>query len=272
MVGWSTNRNNPRSSPLVPLRFAELSMLAITLNVTPLSVLRATGTTFGTVPPIRYRSVMKRFPYWSNERLASQQAPFSGSSGPVPMTRCIGQVVPPSKLMASNNPAARGAIFVSITMLRGSVGLTATVSSDSLPGRWLTLTFIGVAAATAFTEPPVPAEPTPRRAIPKADTQASPTDPGRIASFPPENPSSPKYTAARYRLRTGRDLALRAAPCAADSRLRASRPAPRRPGRGVWLDERPSGQALLRQAYLYTDRPTVDPPVGAALRLEPRLY
>src|SRR5437870_13443965 len=125
---------------------------------------------------------MKRFPYWSNERLASQQALFSGSSGPVAMTRRIGQVDPPSKLTASNNPAVRGAIFVSITMLRGSVGLTATVSSDSLPGRWLTLTFIGVAAARAFTEPPVPAEPTPTRAIPRADTQTSPTVPGRIAS------------------------------------------------------------------------------------------
>src|SRR5712692_10762141 len=149
---------------------------------------------------------MKRFPYWSNERLASQQALFSGSSGPVAMTRRIGQVVPPSKLTASNNPAARGAIFVSITMLRGSVGLTATVSSDSLLGRWLALTFVGVAAATAFTEPPVPAEPTPSKAIPKADTQASPTDRGRIASFPPVNRSLSNYTAPRYSLGTGRDL------------------------------------------------------------------
>src|SRR2546428_8592385 len=94
----------------------------------------------------------------------------------------MGQVAYQSKLTASNNPAARGAIFVSITMLRGSVGFTATVSSDSLLGRWLTLTFIRVAAAAAFTEPPVPAEPTPSTAIPRADTQASPTDPGRIAS------------------------------------------------------------------------------------------
>src|SRR5438132_12847086 len=35
-------------------------------------------------------------------------------------------------------------MLVTITTLFGSVGLTATASSDSLPARWLTLTFAGV--------------------------------------------------------------------------------------------------------------------------------
>ena len=44
-------------------------------------------------------------------------------------------------------PAAGWSTFVTITMLCGLVGLTATVSSDSLPGRWLTSTFVGLGAS-----------------------------------------------------------------------------------------------------------------------------
>src|SRR6266436_10403927 len=83
---------------------------------------------------------MKRLPYLSNDRLGSQHASPRLSLFPISF---LVQVAPPSKLTPSNNPAAGWSTFVTITMLSGLVGLTATVSSDSLPNRWLTSMFVG---------------------------------------------------------------------------------------------------------------------------------
>src|SRR5216684_2533703 len=119
---------------------------------------------------------MKRLPYLSNDRLGSQQASNRLSLSPISF---VVQVLPPSMLTPSNSPAAGWSTFVTITMLFGLVGLTATVSSDSLPDRWLTSTFVGLGASrNRLLAPVVPAEVTTsvvtmRRAIRK----------GRICSF-----------------------------------------------------------------------------------------
>src|SRR2546429_336135 len=95
---------------------------------------------------------MKRFPYWSNERLGAQHESPSTSSAPSPTSRFV-QVVPPSKLTARNIPAVSPAsawpTFVRTTTLFGFVGLTAIASSDSFPARWLTSTLVGGAAFAA---------------------------------------------------------------------------------------------------------------------------
>src|SRR5579859_1459399 len=83
---------------------------------------------------------MKRLPYLSNDRLGSQHASPRLSLFPI---NFVVQVAPPSKLTPSNIPAAGWSTFVTITMFFGLVGLTATVSSDSLPSRWLTSMFVG---------------------------------------------------------------------------------------------------------------------------------
>src|SRR6266516_6171896 len=87
---------------------------------------------------------MKRLPYLSNDKLGSQHASPRLSLSPISF---LVQVAPPSKLTPSNSPAAGCSTFVTITMLFGLVGLTATVSSDSFPGRWLTSTFVGIGAS-----------------------------------------------------------------------------------------------------------------------------
>src|SRR6266536_1141704 len=84
---------------------------------------------------------MKRLPYLSNDKLGSQHASPRLSLSPISF---LVQVAPPSKLTPSNNPAAGWSTFVTITMLFGLVGLTATVSSDSLVSRWLTSMFAGI--------------------------------------------------------------------------------------------------------------------------------
>src|SRR5437588_12843177 len=97
---------------------------------------------------------MKRLPYLSNDRLGSQHASPRLSLSPI---NFLVQVAPPSKLTPSNNPAAGWSTFVPITMLFGLVGLTANVSSDSLPGRWLTSTFVG--RGSSCSRPLAPAAP-----------------------------------------------------------------------------------------------------------------
>src|SRR5437588_11731696 len=87
---------------------------------------------------------MKRLPYLSNDRLGSQHASPRLSLSPISF---LVQVAPPSKLTPSNNPAAGWSTFVMITMFFGLVGLIATVSSDSLPDRWLTSMFAGIEAS-----------------------------------------------------------------------------------------------------------------------------
>src|SRR5713101_422101 len=87
---------------------------------------------------------MKRLPYLSNDRLGSQHASPRLSLSPISF---LVQVLPPSKLTPSNSPAARWSTFVTITMFFGLVGLTATVSSDSLVDRWLTSMFASVGAS-----------------------------------------------------------------------------------------------------------------------------
>jgi hypothetical protein len=61
IVGWSTKRKRPRPSPdaLVGVPLGGATMFVTMLNVSPPSVLRATGTVFS----VWYRYVMKRFPY-----------------------------------------------------------------------------------------------------------------------------------------------------------------------------------------------------------------
>src|SRR2546430_13674063 len=99
---------------------------------------------------------MKRLPYLSNDRLGSQHASPRLSLSPISFWV---QVVPPSKLTPSNTPAAGWSTFVTITMFFGLVGLTATVSSDSLPSRWLTSTFVGPETSRKrVLAPAVPAE------------------------------------------------------------------------------------------------------------------
>src|SRR5437667_12433665 len=87
---------------------------------------------------------MKRLPYLSNDRLGSQHASPRLSLFPI---NFVVQCAPPSKLTPSNNPAAGCSTFVTITMLFGLVGLTATVSSDSLVSVWLTYMFAGIEAS-----------------------------------------------------------------------------------------------------------------------------
>src|SRR5438876_11978405 len=87
---------------------------------------------------------MKRLPYWSNDRLGSQHASPRLSLFPI---NFVVQFAPPSKLTPSSIPAAGCSTFVTITMLFGLVGLTATVSSHSLVDRWLTSTFGGTEAS-----------------------------------------------------------------------------------------------------------------------------
>src|SRR5215471_4933873 len=91
---------------------------------------------------------MNRFPYWSKDRLGSQQPSPSGSPAPRPISFVV-HVLPPSKLTPSNIPAASPAspwpTLVTVTMLSGLVGLTAIASSDSLKCRWLMSTLTGVA-------------------------------------------------------------------------------------------------------------------------------
>src|SRR6266851_1539771 len=88
---------------------------------------------------------MKRLPYWSKDRLGSQQASPSLSLLPISF---VDQVLPPSKLTPSNMPAVSPAslcpTLVTTTMFLGFVGLIAIASSDSLRCRWLTSTFAGV--------------------------------------------------------------------------------------------------------------------------------
>src|SRR5712692_4831843 len=85
---------------------------------------------------------MKRLPYLSNDRLGSQQASRSLSLFPI---SDLVHVLPPSKVTPANIPAAGNSTLVTITMFFGLVGVTAMASSDSLPGRWLTSMFVGVA-------------------------------------------------------------------------------------------------------------------------------
>src|SRR6266566_9391320 len=87
---------------------------------------------------------MKRLPYLSNDRLGSQHASPRLSLSPISF---LVQVLPPSKLTPSNSPAAGWSTFVTITMFFGLVGLTATVSSDSLVARRLTSMFAGIGAS-----------------------------------------------------------------------------------------------------------------------------
>src|SRR5260370_30458580 len=49
IVGWSTNRNRPRRSPLADRLFGVFAMFAMRLKLRPPSVLRAMGTTFPTL-------------------------------------------------------------------------------------------------------------------------------------------------------------------------------------------------------------------------------
>src|SRR5215831_1670055 len=92
---------------------------------------------------------MNRLPYWSKDRLGSQQPSPSGSPAPRAISFVV-HVLPPSKLTPSNIPAASPAspwpTLVTVTMFSGLVGLTAMVSSDSLKCRWLMSTLTGVAA------------------------------------------------------------------------------------------------------------------------------
>src|SRR5437660_1682252 len=111
-------------------------MFAIGMYVRPPSVLSAIGTVFS----VSKRYVRNRLPYSSNARLGSQHALPSAS--PSPMMRRA-HVAPPSKLTAANMPAPPRPVFVTTAMLLGFVGLTAIVSSDSLPWRWLTSTLGG---------------------------------------------------------------------------------------------------------------------------------
>src|SRR6266487_1780409 len=89
---------------------------------------------------------MNKLPWLSKDRLASQQASPSGSLPPRPISFVV-HVLPPSKLMPSNIPEASPAsacpTLVTITMLSGFAGLTATASSDSFRCRWLTSTLAG---------------------------------------------------------------------------------------------------------------------------------
>src|SRR5215469_1215177 len=93
---------------------------------------------------------MNRFPYWSNDRLGSQQASPSGSPAPRAISLVV-HVLPPSKLTPSNIPAASPAspwpTLVTVTMLSGLAGLTAIASSDSFRCRWLISMLAGVAVA-----------------------------------------------------------------------------------------------------------------------------
>src|SRR5436190_4136403 len=99
---------------------------------------------------------MKRLPYLSNDKLGSQHASPRLSLSPISF---LLQVAPPSKLTPSNIPAAGWSTFVTITMLFGLVGLTATVSSDSLPGRRLTSMFFGVGlSCNCLLAPAAPSE------------------------------------------------------------------------------------------------------------------
>src|SRR2546429_6848716 len=119
---------------------------------------------------------MKRLPYLSNDKLGSQHASPRLSLSPISF---LVQVAPPSKLTPSNNPAAGWSTFVTITMLFGLVGLTATVSSDSLPGRWLTSTFVGLGAShNRLLALAAPAE-----VITSVMTMRRATKIGRISSF-----------------------------------------------------------------------------------------
>src|SRR5262249_18785596 len=88
-----------------------------------------------------------RFPYWSKDRLGSQQASPSGSPAPRAIS-FVAHVFPPSKLTPSNiaaaSPASLRPTLVTVTMLSGFAGLTAIASSDSSRCRWLTSTLAGV--------------------------------------------------------------------------------------------------------------------------------
>src|SRR5215472_16433295 len=93
---------------------------------------------------------MNRFPYWSKDRLGSQQASPSGSPAPRAISLVV-HVLPPSKLTPSNipaaSPASRWPTLVTVTMLSGLVGLTAMASSDALKCRWLMSALAGAAAS-----------------------------------------------------------------------------------------------------------------------------
>src|SRR6266699_5575445 len=93
---------------------------------------------------------MNRLPYWSKDRLGSQQASPRLSLLPI---NFVDQVLPPSKLTPSNMPAVSPAslwpTLVTTTMFLGFVGLTAIASSDSFRCRWLTSTLVGVARTVA---------------------------------------------------------------------------------------------------------------------------
>src|SRR5229473_2648171 len=97
---------------------------------------------------------MNRFPYRSNDRLGSQQPSPSGSPAPTAIS-FVAHVLPPSKLTPSNIPAVSPAspwpTLVTVTMLRGLVGLTAIVSSDSFRCRWLISTLAGVTGPAPAT-------------------------------------------------------------------------------------------------------------------------
>src|SRR6266849_5210439 len=94
---------------------------------------------------------MNRLPYWSKDRLGSQQASPRLSLLPISF---VDQVLPPSKLTPSNMPAFSPAslcpTLVTTTMFLGFVGLTAIASSDSLRCRWLTSTLVGVPRTVAL--------------------------------------------------------------------------------------------------------------------------
>src|SRR5207302_292879 len=106
----------------------------------------------GTLPLFAFRYAMKRFPYWSNERLPSQQAVPRLS--PSAMTSVV-HVLPPSVLKALNRPFAVSR-FEMATMLLGFVLLMATDSSVWFPCILLmfTLRSVGVVGDRPPALPP----------------------------------------------------------------------------------------------------------------------
>src|SRR5712691_5322465 len=88
---------------------------------------------------------MNRLPYWSKDRLESQQASPRLSELPISF---VDQVLQPSNMPAFS-PASLCPILVTTTMFLGFVGLTAIDSSDSLRCRWLTSTLVGVPRTVA---------------------------------------------------------------------------------------------------------------------------
>src|SRR6266700_3498713 len=150
---------------------------------------------------------MNRFPYRSKDRLGSQQPSPRGSLPPSAISFVV-HVLPPLKLTPANIPAVSPAsawpTLVTITMLSGLVGLTATASSDSFRCRWLTSTLTETAdpaTTCAATGTPVSAAAvTP--AITIANRKRYMPSPFRYPSTPPaptKSLVSPTVTSASTR-------------------------------------------------------------------------